>query len=180
MQATMNRAIILRAAALAAMLVLMVTQSASAAVKSGVEYPAGTKIDTPGAGVSFTIPKGWSGILPKGRTFFVLGSSAQKAYIYVLVESMNMAEAEENMTMPVSLGNGLSLQLASDIRQEGRVLSADYSVQGGEEPIAGYIETLVGQDGLGVGYLAVSSPDTISGVQDVVHRLIQSTTLDEL
>jgi hypothetical protein len=180
MQATMNWVIILRAAALAVMLVLMMTQSASAAVEPGVEYPAGTKIDTPGAGVSFTIPKGWSGILPKGRTFFVLGSPAHKAYIYVLVESMNMAEAEENMTAPVSLGNGLSLQLASDIRQEGRVLSADYSVEGGEERIAGYIETLVGQGGLGVGYLAVSSPDTISGVQDVVHRLIQSTTLDEL
>lgn len=180
MRATIKSAISLRAAGLVAMFILAMMQPALAAVQPGVEYPAGTKIDTPGAGVSFTIPNGWSGILPKGRTFFVLGSPAQKAYIYVLVDTMTMAKAEENMTTPVALGNGLNLQLASDIRQEGRVLAANYSVEGGNEPIVGYIETLVGKDGLGVGYLAVSSPNTISGVQDVVHRLIQSTTLDKL
>ncbi|MDQ3731574.1 MAG: hypothetical protein M3329_06425 [Pseudomonadota bacterium] len=180
MKPTMKSVITLRAAGLAAVLVLMMAQPVSAAVEPGVEYPAGTKIDTPGAGVSFIIPKGWSGMLPKGRTFFVLGSPAQKAYIYVLVDKMTMAEAQENMTTPVALGNGLRLQLASDIRQQGKVLAADYSVEGGEDPIAGYIETLVGEGGLGVGYLAVSSPDTISGVQHVVHQLIQGTTLDEL
>jgi hypothetical protein len=175
----MSNATRLRAAGLAAILALMLAEAASAAVKPGVEYPAGTQVDTPGTGASFVIPEGWSGILPQGGTYFVLGSPAQKSYIFVLVQQMTMADAERNMTTPLSIGHGFTLVPTGDLQREGQVLSGRYSVEGGKEPMAGYIETLVDKGGLGVGYVAVSAPETASGVQKVVHQLVEETTLDQ-
>jgi hypothetical protein len=176
----MMRPIRTNLAALVALLALTMLQSAAAVVKPGVEYPAGTKIDTPGAGASFTIPKGWSGMLPSGTTFFVMGSPAHKSYIFVQVQKMTTEEAVENMANPIPLGNGLSLVPADKIRAEHQILIGDYSVEGGNEPLKGYIEARRSDDGLAVRYIAISAPETAMEVQDVVHKLIKATTLDKL
>lgn len=176
----MTRFLAMRTAVLAAVFALIILQPASAAVKPGVTYPGGTKVETPGAGISFTIPTGWSGMLPSGATFFVMGSKAQKSYIFVLVDKMTAAEALKNMTSPLPMGNGLTLQPAGKIRRDGETLVGDYIVEGAKEPLKGYIQTLVGDGGVGVGYVAISAPETVMDVQEVVHKLIEETTLDKL
>lgn len=168
-----------RVAASAALFALIILQSASAAVKPGVTYPGGTKVETPGTGVSFTIPAGWSGILPSGGTFFVMGSKAQKSYIFVLVDKMTTAKAMENMGNPLSLGNGLTLEPVGEIRKKGDMLFASYSVKGGKQPLKGYIETRLGDGDLGVGYVAISAPETAADVRKVVHQLTEATTMDK-
>jgi hypothetical protein len=163
---------------MAALLSLCILHTAAATVQPGVTYPAGTRIDTPGTGVSFTIPKGWSGILPRGHTFFVMGSQPQKAYIFVLVEKKTVAQARAMMTDPVPLGGGLTLQPDGELVQQGTRLTGRYSVAGSREPMVGYVETHVSKRDLGVSYLAISAPKTADGVQKVVQALAEDTALE--
>jgi hypothetical protein len=169
----------MRAAGVAALIFLTMPHPSMAAVEPGVEYPAGTKIDTPGTGVEFTIPAGWSGILPKGGTFFVLGSPEQQAYIFVMVENKTIEEAQGMLAQPLPLGNGLMLQPTSDIQRQGKTLFASYEVTGTDEPMTGYIQTWIGDGGLGVSYIAISAPDTATAVQDVLHKLSEETVLEQ-
>jgi hypothetical protein len=169
-----------KVAVLAALFALTILQPTSATMKPGVQYPEGTTVSTPGAGATFTIPKGWSGMLPSGTTFFVMGSPAKKSYIFVQVERMTASEAVENMTKPIALGGGMSLIPVGKIRIENKTLIGDYSVEGGKEPLKGYIEARRSDGGLAVRYIAISAPETAAGVRDVVHKLIEETTLDKL
>lgn len=169
----------LRMAGGAVLFALVSLRPSIAAVEPGVEYPAGTMIDTPGTGVEFTIPQGWSGILPQGGTFFVLGSPEQRAYIFVMTGTKTVDEAKEMMARPLPLGNGLILQPAGKLHLEGEeTLSGNYTVEGAKQPLTGYVWTRV-SDGIGVTYVAISAPDTAAGVQDVVQKLSQETVLEQ-
>lgn len=169
----------MRLAAVAASLSLTITHVASAAIEPGVEYPAGTKVETPGTEVSFTIPEGWHGILPKGGTFFVLGSQAQQAYIFVMAKKETLAETRKTLEKSLPLGNGLVLQPTGKIQSDARTFSGNYSVTGSERPLTGYVHTRVGTGDIGVTYVAISAPETASDVQDVVHKLSEETTLGQ-
>ncbi len=174
------RSIITRVAGgLAAVVALIVLQPASPAVKPGVEYPGGTRVDTPGTGASFTIPDGYTGILPHGATFFVMGSKANKSYIFMQVDQMTAEDALANMANPIPLGNGLTLVPTGKIRKDGQMLVSDYSVEGSQQPLKGYIEARVSGGGLGVRYIAISAPETAMHVHHIVHNLIQDTKLDK-
>lgn len=168
-------------AGLSLLLAAMISPIASAViVEPGVEYPEGTKVDTPHEqGVSFTIPQGWSGILPEGGTFFVLGSQAQKAYIFLMVEPLTIAKAEEMMKKGMSLGNGLNLLPVDEIKQQGKTLSGHYTVDGAKAPMAGYIESRIGDSGMGVTMVAISAPKTAKDVQQVVNELVENVSLEK-
>ncbi|HEX2237649.1 MAG TPA: hypothetical protein VHJ19_04675 [Gammaproteobacteria bacterium] len=174
------RSIIARVAGMAAVVVLMVLQSASAVVmKPGVEYSEGTRVDTPGTGASFIIPDSYTGILPHGATFFVMGSKVQKSYIFVQVDQMNAADALENMGNPYPLGHGMTLMPTGKIRKIDQMLVAHYSVEGSPQPLKGYIEARISDGGLSIRYIAISAPETATHVHGVVHNLIQDTELDK-
>jgi hypothetical protein len=175
----MRNSIGLRTVGTAALLALIIGQSVWAAVEPGVEYAAGTRVDTPGTGVEFTIPQGWTGILPKGGTFFVLGSPTQKAYIFIIVEDKTLNETKEMMSKPLSLGNGLSLTPVGEIQSQGSALIGNYAVAGAKEPMAGYVEARITEGGKSVTHVAISSPETATGVQQVVHKLSEETVLEK-
>lgn len=170
--------IAMRMATLAALLALTTAQAAIAElVAPDVEYPGGTRVEPPGQDVSFTIPKGWSGMLPRGVTFFVMGSQAQKAYVFAIIDKLTQEKAIANMQKPLELGNGLTLQLQGDVHQQEHTLTGNYDVVGTDSPLTGYVETLVGKGGTGVSYVAISAPETAAGVVDVVHTLVEDTAL---
>ncbi|MGH8502434.1 MAG: hypothetical protein ACREVE_08160 [Gammaproteobacteria bacterium] len=167
-----------RTTGLAALLALTMTQVARAEpVQPGVEYPGGTKVEPPGQEVSFTIPEGWKGILPQGATFFVMGSEAQKSYVFVIVDKLTQEKAMANMKKPLELGNGLTLQLNGNVQQQEDTLTGSYDVVGAGKPLKGYVETLVGKRGTGVSYVAIGAPETAASVVDVVHTLVENTAL---
>lgn len=164
--------------ALAGFLALLISNTAMAEpVQPGVEYPGGTKVEPPGRQVSFTIPQGWKGILPQGATFFVMGSEAQKSYVFVIVDDLTQEKAMANMKKPLELGNGLELRLNGNVQQQEKTLTGNYDVVGANSPLKGYVETLVGGEGTGVSYVAISAPETAAGVVDVVHSLVEDTAL---
>lgn len=164
--------------ALAGFLALLMSHAAMAEpVQPGVEYPGGTEVEPPGRLVTFTIPDGWKGILPEGATFFVMGSEAQKSYVFVIVDKLTQEKAMANMKKPLDMGNGLSLRLIGDLEQQEKTLTGNYEVVGAESPLKGYVETLVGERGTGVSYVAISAPETADSVQKVVHTLIEDTAL---
>jgi len=170
--------IAMRMAGLAALLALTNAQATTAKlVAPEVEYPGGTRVEPPGHGVSFTIPEGWNGMLPKGVAFFVMGSQAQKAYVFALTDKLTQEKALSNMQQPLELGNGLTLQLQGKVQQQKDTLTANYDVVGTDNPLTGYVETLVGKGGTGVSFVAISAPETADGVVDVVHALIEDTSL---
>jgi len=171
--------IAMRTATLAALLALTTTHAGMAEmVQPGVEYPGGTKVEPPGRGVSFTIPEGWNGMLPEGVTFFVMGSQARKAYVFaIVIDKLTQEKALANMQKPLELGNGLTLQLNGKVQQQEHTMTGNYDVVGTDNPLTGYVETLVGKRGTGVSFVAISAPETADGVVDVVHALIEDTVL---
>jgi hypothetical protein len=168
-----------RIAVAAALFSLAILRTTSAAIEPDVEYPAGTKVETPGTEVSFTIPEGWNGILPKGSAFFVLGSRAQKAYIFVMAKKETIAEAKKTLEKSLPLGNGIVLQPTGKTQSNGRTFSGNYSVTGAEQPLTGYVHARVGEGDIGVTYVAISAPETASRVQDIVLKLSEDTLLGQ-
>lgn len=146
-------------------------------VQPGVEYPGGTEVEPPGRLVTFTIPEGWNGILPEGASFFVMGSEAQKSFVFVIVDKLTQEKAMANMKKPLELGNGMMLRLNGNVQQQEKTLTGNYDVVGADSPLKGYVETLVGERGTGVSYVAISAPETADGVVDVVHALVEDTAL---
>jgi hypothetical protein len=162
-----------------ALLAFLIVETSPAAVKPGVKYPAGTKIDTPGTGVEFTIPQGWNGLLPHGGTAFVLGSPKRQAFIFVTVEKESIGQALDAMIQPPPASNGVMLKLTGEIQREGKTLFASYEVAGFDQPVAGYVLKRVRKGNIGVTYVAISSPETATGVQEVVHALSDETSLEK-
>ena len=95
---------------LAAALILSCTASAAGTeLEIGKTYQGGTLIEAKTYGLSFTVPEGWSGLLPPGGTFFAM-TPDNRTFVFATAESGSVQEAQGSLGQPLPLGNGIQLQ----------------------------------------------------------------------
>lgn len=143
---------------------LALISSASAAgtaveLEIGKTYEGGTRIEAKAYGLSFTVPEGWSGLLPPGGTFFAM-TPDNRTFVFATAEPGSVKEAQGALVQPLPLGNGIDLQPIGSPRVEGDGFAIDYSVLGAPEPHGSEGRAVVGDTGVVAGFIGVAPKDT--------------------
>ncbi len=122
---------------------------------AGQIYPAGAVIHVASIGVGLVIPDGWRGALVD--ELFVVELLSEDAAIFVFAVEGAAEQARSEMEASIDLGDGVVLVPTGSVRIDGPVLSASYSVNGGELFTDGYVKVVVGEYGWSVAMVAIST-----------------------
>jgi hypothetical protein len=121
----------------------------------GKTYQGGERIEAKAYGLSFTVPEGWSGLLPPGGTFFAM-TPDNRTFVFATAEPGSIKEAQGALIQPLPLGNGIMLQPIGSPRVEGSEFVIGYSVQGAPEPHGSEGRAVVGDHGVIAGFIGVA------------------------
>lgn len=134
----------------------LLLDGASATVLSPEQrYTGPQHLTEPSLGIGFTIPEAWFGVLPRDSEFFVMAPADEAGYIFAGADEMTPAEARSTMSQDLPLGNGITLHPTDKLSEDGRRLSAGYTVSGAQQPLAAQATTAIGERGLGIFFIAV-------------------------
>ena len=142
---------------------LMLLCSAGAAgteeLEIGKTYEGGTLIEAKAFGLSFTVPEGWSGLLPPGGSFFAM-TPDNRTFVFATAEPGSAKDAQGALVQPLPLGNGIKLQPIGSPRIEGDSFAIGYSVLGAPEPHGSEGRAVVGGNGVIAGFIGVAPKDS--------------------
>jgi hypothetical protein len=146
------------------------TAAGAVELEIGKTYKGGARIEAKVYGLSFTVPEGWSGLLPPGGAFFVM-TPDNRTFVYATAEPGSHQDAQGSLIQPLPLGDGVRLEPIGSPRVEGEGFAIDYSVLGAPEPHGGEGRALVSGEGVVAGFIGVAPKDSVE---------MMRATLDEI
>lgn len=96
---------------------------------AGERYTGPVKIDAPGA--AFTLPAGWTGVLPPGDEWFHIGKDGENGRVFLFAGQMSRAQAKQALASGFPVAGAVMLSPTSAPRREGKALVADFSANDG-------------------------------------------------
>lgn len=151
----------------AAALALLCTASAAGTaveLEIGKTYTGGERIEAKAYGLSFTVPEGWSGLLPPGGTFFAM-TPDNRTFVFATAEPGSVQDAQGSLSQPLPLGNGIKLQPIGAPRTEGDGFAIDYSVLGAPEPHGSEGRAIVGGTGVVAGFIGIAPKGAVEDMR---------------
>lgn len=158
-------------------LVFMPFHAGADVVIPGRTYTGESTLEFPSLGASFTLPYGWAAVLPEGADLLVMQKESTGAYIFATGDEMTIAEANGVMGATIDLGDGVLLNPKTPARRNGNSLQNVYDVSGGEAPLLGYVQTIIGDAGVGVSFVGIAPPENRESLIAIVDRVAASLTL---
>ncbi len=156
---------------------LLAVSAGADIVEPGRRYAGEVMLEFPAIGASFTLPAGWIAVLPEGAELLIMQNEATGAYLFATGDEMTVAEALGVMGAPIDLGDGVVLKPEGDVTRDGNQLRNVYAVSGGEGPLFGYVNTIIGDAGIGVSFVGIGPPDDTEALKSVVERVGRSLSL---
>lgn len=151
--------------------VLSNAHSATAQIQPGRIYTGGEEISDPESGLKLTLPAGWRGRLSPDGESFLMESEVGGGYMVVTGDVLTEAEARQQMTDPVDLGDGVVLTLNGDVETVASGhLAASYSVTGPPTAFTGAVEVRLTQTGFGVAFILLSPPDAAASHREALRE----------
>ena len=166
---------------LAAALALLCSAGAAGAaeLEIGKTYQGGTLIEAKTYGLSFTVPEGWSGLLPPGGTFFAM-TPDNRIFVFATAEPGSVQEAQGALGQPLPLGNGIKLQPIGAPRPEGEGFAVDYNVFGAPEPFGGEGRAIVGETGVVAGFIGVAPQGAVDRMRATLDDITKGVGFEEI
>ncbi|MGI9504628.1 MAG: hypothetical protein ACR2RE_16415 [Geminicoccaceae bacterium] len=163
-----------------AALALLCSAAAAGAVELeiGKTYEGGERVEAKTYGLSFTVPEGWSGLLPPGGTFFAM-TPDNRTFVFATAEPGSAEDAQGSLSQPLPLGNGIKLQPIGGPRLEGEGFAIDYSVLGASEPHGSEGRALVGDYGVIAGFIGVAPKDSVEMMRAALADIAAGAGFDE-
>ena len=157
-----------------ATLALLCSATAADAVELeiGKTYEGGERIEAKAYGLSFTVPEGWSGLLPPGGTFFAM-TPDNRTFVFATAEPGSAQDAQGSLSQPLPLGNGIKLQPIGGPRIEGEGFAIDYSVLGASEPHGSEGRALV-SNGVIAGFIGVAPKGSVEMMRATLAEIAAS------
>lgn len=153
------------------MLLVATATATGAQIQPGRIYNGGEDISDPESGLKLTLPNGWRGRLAPDGGSFIMESDAGGGYMVVIADLLTEAEARQQMTEPVDLGDGVVLTLDGEVQAVASGhLAANYSVAGPSTPFTGTVEVRLTQSGLGVAFVLLSPPNVAQSHREVLRE----------
>lgn len=165
--------VLVKAAWLSAMVVAGFGSVAAAdELEIGKTYEGGTLIEAKAYGLSFTVPEGWSGLLPPGGTFFAM-TPDNRTFVFATAEPGSAQEAQGSLAQPLPLGNGIKLQPIGAPRVEGEGFAIDYSVLGAPEPLGSEGRAIVSDNtGMIAGFIGVAPKGSVEAMRTTLAAIV--------
>ena len=165
---------------------LILASSAGAASTAGTveleigkTYQGGERIEAKAYGLSFTVPEGWSGLLPPGGTFFAM-TPDNRTFVFATAEPGSIQEAQGALVQPLPLGNGINLEPIGSPRVEGDSFAIGYSVLGASEPHGSEGRAVVGDNGVIAGFIGVAPRDTYEMMLTTLAEIADGVAFDDI
>ncbi len=132
---------------------LFLAPLAAVEIEPGKSYSGGEFVEVKGAGVGFTVPAGWRGMLPENFDMFVM-TPDNKAYIFVFARKMDKQEIKDLFKKTITLANGIILKPSAKPFISFREVSVPYQIEKSAIAMAGYGRAKQGPNGTVIGYIA--------------------------
>lgn len=145
----------------------------------GKTYQGNTLIESKAYGLEFTIPEGWSGLLPPGGTFFAM-TPDNKTFVFATAEPGSVKEAQGSLSQKLPLGNGITLQPIGAPRVQGDGFAIDYNVLGAPEPFGSEGRVIVSDTGVIAGFIGVAPQSDTDGMRHMLDAIITGVAFDDL
>ncbi len=144
-------------------------------VQAGEEYTGGTRIRIGAAGVSFVIPRDWSGGLPPDSAVFILGPLGKPGFgLVFFLHDVSVGDIAARMSAIQPIAHDLMFELTGPVKTIGPRLEAAYA--GGE--MIGRALALMGPSRNGVLYFLGSRPDEAAVLDRLLEELAASTVFE--
>lgn len=161
---------------------LVLASSAGAAgtteLEIGKTYQGGERIEAKAYGLSFTVPEGWSGLLPPGGTFFAM-TPDNRTFVFATAEPGSAQDAQGSLSQPLPLGGGIKLEPIGFPRVEGEAFAIDYSVLGAPEPHGSEGRAVVGNNGVIAGFIGVAPKDAVEMMRTTLDAITEGVTFED-
>lgn len=161
-------------------LALLCSAGAAKAVELeiGKTYTGGERVEAKAYGLSFTVPEGWSGLLPPGGTFFAM-TPDNRIFVFATAEPGSAQEAQGSLSQPLPLGNGIKLQPIGSPRVEGEGFAIDYSVLGSPEPHGSEGRALVSDTGVIAGFIGIAPKGSLETMRASLDEITAGVGFEE-
>ncbi|MGI9434221.1 MAG: hypothetical protein ACR2Q4_05240 [Geminicoccaceae bacterium] len=145
----------------------------------GKTYQGGTLIEAKAFGLGFTVPEGWSGMLPPGGTFFAM-TPDNKTFVFATAEPGSIRDAQGSLGQPLPLGNGITLQPIGTPRAKNEGFSIAYNVLGAPEPFGSEGRAVVSETGIIAGFIGVAPQGEVESMLTVLDEISTGVIFEEL
>ena len=159
------------------LLIIYCANALALEIEVGKLYKGETTIASSEHGVSFLMPSGWSGVLPKGGAFFIMESQNYEGNVFVGIDQMTIEGAKETMSKTIDLGDGIAFHPRGEVIQNGSMLSGEYSVSGSQKSLAGQITTIIGKHLWGISFISASALQNTKKIRMDVAKMTDSLSL---
>lgn len=162
-------------------LALLCSASAASTIELeiGKTYTGNTLIEAKAYGLEFTVPEGWSGLLPPGGTFFAM-TPDNKTFVFATAESGSAKEAQGSLSQQLPLGNGITLQPIGAPRIQGDGFAIDYNVLGAPEPFGSEGRAIVSDAGVIAGFIGVAPQAKIEDMRRTLDAIAAGVAFEDL
>lgn len=151
----------------------------TAELEMGKTYKGEERIEAKAYGLSFTLPEGWSGLLPPGGTFFAM-TPDNRTFVFATAEPGSIKEAQGALVQSLPLGNGIMLQPIGSPRVEGDSFAIGYSVQGAPEPLGSEGRAVVGEYGAIAGFIGVAPKGAVEEMRATLAEITEGASFEEI
>ncbi len=145
----------------------------------GKTYQGETLIEAKAFGMEFTVPEGWSGLLPPGGTFFAM-TPDNKTFVFATAEPGSIKEAQGSLSQPLPLGNGITLQPIGAPRVDGEGFVISYNVLGAPEPLGSEGRAIVSETGVVAGFIGVAPQGRIDDMRSTLDHIASGVAFEAL
>ena len=128
------------------------------AIEVNKNYTTGTKLASPAAGVSFTVPQGYSGSYDVESTTFVLAASDQSHGISIAAFSKATSAELAKYVLSDIEAEDMEVTPVDALQQNGNTITASYIVSDEQQQLLVHMSTKQGQAGNAIVILGVAPP----------------------
>ncbi len=154
------------------------TQSTAIELQAGKQYPGGSRIQLPYAGITITVPKHWIGIMPVGESEFIMRSTRIKGQLKIIALPADIEAMANYMNRTLTLENDIQLIPTgnSQLTTNGTA-SNQYYVTNGYEPFKASIIGLPSASAqIGSGFIGLGPTQDQHIYQKLIETLASQAT----
>lgn len=143
----------------------------------GQEYAGPQKFALPELGLSFDMPKGWSGGIPEGQEIFLMALPGTDGFIFLSANEFPESQIVSTMSGNIPLDEGIVLVPKQEAKKTGKKIVNTFTVMGTELEAHGI--ATIGGHGVSFIALAVGTTEALPLLTRTAENVSKSVKLEK-
>ncbi len=141
-------------------------------------YRGESAVEVPALQLGFSVPAGFTGVLPSGSEWFHVGKDDEEGRVFLYADRAPKEQMRALMGAAFPVAGVVTLTPMSAVRDEGGALVADYSASDGRARYAAHVRVLTGKSGVSVAIVAVAPAERIERYKQLGKKLATTLRFD--